>query len=151
MGIQTLQVSWLVDHMLPKKLMYEGELFYLFTDPGCILQVRLWNLISMKPYVTTNLINSFHVTWRCMLLLLDHNFERTIDINIDTMVTEMAKLNHKIVEQASHKMATSLWLGVSNSLFCSHVGVCSRRFVEWHLQQHHSISERYLSSLFKII
>ena len=108
MGIQTLQVSWLVDHMLPKKLMYEGELFYLCTAPGCILQVRLWNLISMKPYVTTNLINLFHVTWRCMLLLLDHNFERTIDINIDTMVTEMAKLNHKIVEQASHKMAIQI-------------------------------------------
>lgn len=45
--------------MLSKKLMYDGELFYLHTAPGCIPQVRLGNFISMKPHVTTNADNLF--------------------------------------------------------------------------------------------
>ena len=36
--------------LLPYFRQYEGELFYLRLAPGCILQVRLLNYISMKPY-----------------------------------------------------------------------------------------------------
>ena len=45
--------------MLSKKLIYEGELFYLHTAPGCIPQVRLGNFLSMKPHITTNTGNLF--------------------------------------------------------------------------------------------
>ena len=63
-----------MDQMLPKKITYEGELFCLSTAPDCITQLRVWNFIFMKPYITTNAENLFHVTLRCMLSLVDHNF-----------------------------------------------------------------------------
>ena len=54
-------VSFMIDRLnvVKKKLMYDGELFYLHTAPGCIPQVRLGNFISMKPHVTTNADNLF--------------------------------------------------------------------------------------------
>ena len=61
--------SFMVDgsDIAKRKLAYEGKLFYYHTAPGSVWQVRLWSFISMKPYITKDTTNLFHVNLRCML------------------------------------------------------------------------------------
>ena len=57
---------------------------------------------TLKFYFHETICKNKHCTFiscniRCMLSLFDHNFERSIDTNTDTMVTEMAKYSHQIL------------------------------------------------------
>lgn len=49
-----------------------------------------------------------------MLSLFDHNFEETIDTNIDTVVTKMTKHSHKII--AAGADGASVIIGQKNRL-----------------------------------
>ena len=91
--------SWMIDGSTAakKKLTYEGELVYLRTAPKCVPKVQLWDFISMKPYVTTNANNLFHVTLRVLLALFDPEYDTSIDSDVTELQTEMNKYAHKIV------------------------------------------------------
>ena len=61
-----------------------------------------------------------------MLSLFYHNFERTINTNIDTMVTEMAKHCHKTVGAGAD--GASVNMGQKKGLFTKWQQVCDWLF-----------------------